>query len=119
LVLIEGLEIQQCFIGTCTNGRISDLKIAAEILNGKKISKNVRLIILPASIDIYENALNLGIIKTLVKSGAIILPPGCGPCLGAHQGVLAPKNVLVLQIEILRVEWAVKMLRYILQVLLL
>jgi len=87
---IEGLEIQQCFIGTCTNGRISDLKIAAKILNGKKISKNVRLIILPASITIYEDALNLGIIKTLVKSGAIILPPGCGPCLGAHQGALAP-----------------------------
>jgi 3-isopropylmalate dehydratase large subunit len=87
---IAGLEIQQCFIGTCTNGRISDLKIAAEILKGKKISRDLRLIILPASIKIYEDALELGIIQTLVRSGAIILPPGCGPCLGAHQGVLAP-----------------------------
>jgi len=87
---IQGLEIQQCFIGTCTNGRISDLKIAAEILKGKKINKNVRLIILPASINIYEKALKLGLIESFIKSGAIILPPGCGPCLGAHQGALAP-----------------------------
>jgi len=87
---VAGLEIQQCLIGTCTNGRFSDLKIAAEILVGKKINKNVRLLILPASKDVLEKALKARIIETLVKAGGIILPPGCGPCLGAHQGVLAP-----------------------------
>jgi homoaconitate hydratase family protein len=85
-----GLEIQQCLIGTCTNGRLSDLKITANILEGKKINQNVRLLILPASKDILEEALKKGYIKTLVKAGGLILPPGCGPCLGAHQGVLAP-----------------------------
>jgi homoaconitase/3-isopropylmalate dehydratase large subunit len=84
------LEIQQCFIGTCTNGRFSDLKCAADILKGKKIHKNVRLLILPASRDILKKALNAGIIATLIDAGCILLPPGCGPCLGAHQGVLAP-----------------------------
>jgi len=87
---IEGLEIQQCLIGTCTNGRLSDLQIAADILKGKKVNPNVRLLILPASRKVYEEALKLDIIETLVKSGGILLPPGCGPCLGAHQGVLAP-----------------------------
>jgi 3-isopropylmalate dehydratase large subunit len=87
---IEGLDIQQCLIGTCTNGRLSDLQIAAKILKGKKICTDVRLLVLPASKAIFESALRLGIIQTLVKSGAIILPTGCGPCLGAHQGILAP-----------------------------
>jgi len=87
---LSGLEIQQCFIGTCTNGRFSDLKCAADILKGKKINKNVRLLILPASRDILKKALNAGIINTLIDAGGILLPPGCGPCLGAHQGVLAP-----------------------------
>ena len=87
---IEGLEIQQCLIGTCTNGRVSDLKIAADILHGKKVHSSVRLLILPASRRIYEDALKEGIIESLIKAGGLILPPGCGPCLGAHQGVLAP-----------------------------
>ena len=87
---LSGLEIQQYLIGTCTNGRLSDFKVAAEILKGKKVDPNVRLLILPASKDVYEKALNTGIIEILVKSGGIPLPPGCGPCLGAHQGVLAP-----------------------------
>lgn len=87
---MSGLEIQQCLIGTCTNGRFSDLKVAADILKGKKVDPNVRLLILPASRDVYKKALKAGIIETLVESGGILLPPGCGPCLGAHQGVLAP-----------------------------
>ena len=87
---VGGIEIQQCLIGTCTNGRFSDLKVAADILKGKKINKNVRLLILPASKDVLEKALKAGIIETLVKAGGTLLPPGCGPCLGAHQGVLAP-----------------------------
>lgn len=87
---VAGLDIQQFLIGSCTNGRFSDLKIAADILKGKKINKNVRLLVLPASKDVLEKALKAGIIETLVKAGGTLLPPGCGPCLGAHQGVLAP-----------------------------
>ena len=87
---LKNIEIQQCLIGTCTNGRLSDLKIAADILRGKKVNPNVRLLILPASKMILEEALKTDIIETLIKAGGVILPPGCGPCLGAHQGALAP-----------------------------
>ena len=87
---VQDIDIQQCLIGTCTNGRLSDLKVAADIVNGKKVDENVRLLILPASRTILKEALNQGIIQTLVDAGAMILPPGCGPCLGAHQGVLSP-----------------------------
>jgi homoaconitate hydratase family protein len=90
---LAGLEIEQCLIGTCTNGREEDLKIAAEILNGKKVSPNVRLLILPASKTVFENCLKDGTIEILSNAGAIILPSGCGPCLGAHQGVLAPGEI--------------------------
>lgn len=89
---VEGLEIQQCLIGTCTNGRLSDFRIAARILKGKKVHSNVRLLILPSSRKVYLEAMKEGIMDILVKAGGIILPPGCGPCLGAHQGVLAPKE---------------------------
>ena len=85
----EGLEIQQCLIGTCTNGRLSDFQIAARILKGKKVHPDVRLLILPSSRQVYLDALNEGIIDILVEAGGLVLPPGCGPCLGAHQGCLA------------------------------
>ena len=87
---VEGIEIQQCLLGTCTNGRLSDFRIAAKILKGKTVHPNVRLLILPASRKIYLDALKEGLIKTFIESGGTVLPPGCGPCLGAHQGVLAP-----------------------------
>lgn len=87
---VTGLEIHQCLLGTCTNGRVSDLRIAANILKGKKVHPLVRLLILPASRQVYLDALDEGLITTLVKAGGTLLPAGCGPCLGAHQGVLAP-----------------------------
>jgi len=87
---VQDIDIQQCLIGTCTNGRLSDLNVAADIVKGKTVDANVRLLILPASRTILKEALNRGIIQTLVDAGAMILPPGCGPCLGAHQGVLSP-----------------------------
>jgi homoaconitate hydratase family protein len=89
------VNVHQCLIGTCTNGRLSDLEIASKILKDKKVHSDVRLLILPASKDIFEKALEKGIISILVRSGGIVLPVGCGPCLGAHQGCLAPGEVCI------------------------
>ncbi|PVX26039.1 MAG: 3-isopropylmalate dehydratase large subunit [Candidatus Bathyarchaeum sp.] len=86
---IEGTEVNQAFIGSCTNGRLEDLQSAAKILKGKKINKNVRLIVIPASQEIYLNALSEGLIQTFMKSGATIGNPNCGPCLGGHMGIMA------------------------------
>ncbi len=86
---IEGTSIDQCLVGSCTNGRLSDLKDAAEILEGKTIDNSVRLIILPASREIYQQAIHEGYIDTFINAGAIICNPGCGPCLGGHMGVLS------------------------------
>jgi homoaconitate hydratase family protein len=87
---VEGIEINQALLGTCTNGRLSDLRAAAKILDGKSVDSSVRLLVLPASREVLEEALADGTIKTLVAAGGVLLPTGCGPCLGAHQGVLAP-----------------------------
>jgi 3-isopropylmalate/(R)-2-methylmalate dehydratase large subunit len=86
----EGIPIDQCFLGTCTNARLDDLQIAARILNGKKVATGTRLLVIPASKAVFEQALKEGIIGILSQAGAIIGPTGCGPCLGAHLGVLAP-----------------------------
>lgn len=88
-----GIKIDQCLVGTCTNGRLEDLHIAAEILKGKRVSKSTRLLVLPASRTIYEQAGEDGTLASLVDSGAVVLPPGCGPCLGAHQGVMADGEI--------------------------
>ena len=87
---VAGLPIQQALLGTCTNGRLNDLRIAADMLKGKKVAPGVRLLVLPASREVLTEAMASGIASTLVEAGAVILPPGCGPCLGAHQGALAP-----------------------------
>ena len=92
---VEGTSIDQCLIGSCTNGRLSDLKEAYEILKDKKINDNIRLLILPASREIYKQAMNLGYIEAFIDAGAIICNPGCGPCLGGHMGVLSEGEVCI------------------------
>lgn len=86
---VEGTMINQAVIGTCTNGRIEDLRIAAQILKGKKISSDIQLLIIPASQMIYLLAMEEGLIQTFIKAGANILAPSCGPCLGTGQGIPA------------------------------
>ncbi|WP_304044609.1 homoaconitase large subunit [Methanobrevibacter gottschalkii] len=86
---VEGTFVNQCLIGSCTNGRLSDLKDAVELLEGNKIHNDTRLLIFPASREIYKQSIELGYIDTFIDAGAIICNPGCGPCLGAHMGVLS------------------------------
>ncbi len=84
------IKIEQVVIGSCTNGRISDLAIAAEILKGHKVADKVRLLVFPATPAIYKEALKRGYIETFLDAGGVVSPPTCGPCLGGHMGVLAP-----------------------------
>ncbi|MDF1549719.1 MAG: aconitase/3-isopropylmalate dehydratase large subunit family protein [Bacteroidales bacterium] len=89
LAEVKGTKVQQGFIGTCTNGRIEDLREAAKVLNGKKIAPDFQLLVTPASQEIYLQAIEEGIITQLVKAGANILTSSCGPCLGTGQGIPA------------------------------
>ncbi|HQE93262.1 MAG TPA: 3-isopropylmalate dehydratase large subunit [Anaerolineae bacterium] len=90
---VVGTKIDQALIGTCTNGRLEDLEVAADILRGKHIAPGVRLLVLPASREVLLAALSRGVIADLVAAGATLLNPGCGPCLGAHEGCMAPGEV--------------------------
>lgn len=92
---VEGTAINQAFLGTCTNGRMEDLEIAAEIIKGKKINPHIRFVIAPASKNIYLLALSKGLIKIFIEAGAIVVNPGCGPCVGTHQGVPSDNEVVI------------------------
>jgi 3-isopropylmalate/(R)-2-methylmalate dehydratase large subunit len=86
---VGDIPLNQVFIGSCTNGRLEDLREAAMILNNKRTAKHVRLIVLPGSAQIYKQALREGILEIFLEAGAVIGPPTCGPCLGGHMGILA------------------------------
>ena len=86
---VEGLSIDQVIIGSCTNGRISDLRIAAQVMKGKKVAKNVRCVIIPATQEIMLQAMKEGLVEIFIKAGAAVSTPTCGPCLGGHMGVMA------------------------------
>lgn len=92
---VEGVRIDQVFIGSCTNGRFEDLKAAADLLKGRKIHEDVRVIVIPASREVYLKALVNGLIEVFLRSGCVVCNPGCGPCLGAHQGIPAPGEVCI------------------------
>ena len=89
---VEGEEIDQAFLGSCTNGRMEDLRIAAKILKGKKINPKTRLIITPASREIYMNAMSEGLLEIFLSAGAIVTHSTCGACIGGHLGVLGPNE---------------------------
>lgn len=92
---LKGTKINEAFLGTCTNGRLSDLKIAASIIRAKKVAKGIKFIIAPASRTIFLDAIKLGIIDVFIKAGAVVIAPGCGPCVGTHCGIPADDEVVI------------------------
>jgi len=90
---VEGVKVHQIVIGSCTNGRLDDIKVAARILKGKQIARGVRMLVFPASWRVYRQALKKGYLSALVEAGAVIMNPGCGCCLGVHQGALGDGEV--------------------------
>jgi 3-isopropylmalate/(R)-2-methylmalate dehydratase large subunit len=92
---VEGTKIDQAFLGSCTNGRLEDLELAARFLDGRKVAKNVRLVVTPASQDVYMQALKCGLFEVFVKAGAFVCNPTCGACFGGHMGLLAAGEVCI------------------------
>lgn len=90
---LKDIKVNQVYVGTCTNGRIEDLRVVAKILKDKKVNEDVRMLICPASKDVYKQALKEGLIDIFVDANASVLPPGCGPCVGVHAGILGDGEV--------------------------
>ncbi len=87
------IKVNQVYVGTCTNGRLEDMRVVAKILKGKKVNPDVRMLICPASPDVYKGCLKEGLLDIFMDSNAVILPPGCGPCVGVHAGTLGDGEV--------------------------
>jgi len=92
---VAGVKIDQAFLGSCTNGRLEDLRLAAEILRGKKVKGGVRMLVIPASLEVYLQALKEGLLEIFVEAGGFVCNPTCGPCLGGHIGTLGPGEVCI------------------------
>lgn len=92
---VKKVKIDQAFIGSCTGGRLEDLEAAAKILEGKKVNKDTRLVVIPASTEVFQKAMKLGYVDALINAGATFTSPGCGPCLGTHAGLLAKDEVCI------------------------
>jgi len=90
---LANVKLNQVYVGTCTNGRIEDLRVVADILKNRTVNKDVRMLICPASKDVLKQALSEGLVDIFVDAGAILLPPGCGPCVGVHAGILGDDEV--------------------------
>lgn len=90
---VAGTRVNQIVIGSCTNGRLDDIEVAASLLRGKKVAQNARMLVFPASGRIFQRALELGYIADLMRAGAVVMNPGCGPCLGVHEGALGDGEV--------------------------
>lgn len=95
LSAVAGTKVNQAFLGTCTNGRLEDIAVAAQIMSGKKVAPGTRMLVVPASSQVYLDALQAGYIETLLAAGAAIGTPGCGPCMGNHMGIPAPGEVTI------------------------
>jgi 3-isopropylmalate/(R)-2-methylmalate dehydratase large subunit len=94
-VSLKKVKINEAFLGTCTNGRIDDFKVAAGILKKRKVHSEVKLIIAPSSRQVYLEALRLGLVEIFIKAGAVIVAPGCGPCVGTHNGIPSDGEVVI------------------------
>jgi 3-isopropylmalate/(R)-2-methylmalate dehydratase large subunit len=95
LSVVAGTRIDQAFLGTCTNGRLEDIAVAARVVAGRRVASGTRFLVIPASSQVYLEAVRAGYVETLLAAGAVFQPPGCGPCMGNHMGIPAPGEVTI------------------------